>query len=230
MSYRHFSLQAGSAFCSLICLTLFLAGCSESGKITTYETLKPDAVREANHVDDGPRPERTAPPAMATSSTPVGEPSRMFAAIVPQGDQFWFFKMTGPVEDVGTLSAPLADFVKSIQFVNDKPEWTLPEGWTEQPGNQFRYATLVVPGASGPLEFSVSPLPNSGEERIQVTANINRWRGQLGLADLASESLDQLTDDIAQETSLVKAGDQNIYFVNIVGKSQATGMRPPFAN
>ncbi len=162
-------------------------------------------------------------------TSPAAKPVRMFAAIVPQGKEVWFYKMTGPVETVEALIKPLADFIQSVKYAEGKATWKLPAGWKEQPGNQFRFATLIVPSQSGPLEFTVSKLGAGPEEVPYVAANINRWRGQLGLKGIQIDDINQATDDITQPISKQKVGDQTIYYVNIVGKKSNQGMRPPFA-
>jgi carboxymethylenebutenolidase len=61
---------------------------------------------------------------------------------------------------------------------------TLPEGWTEQEGERpMRAATYSVPGG---LECAVFVLGGDGGG---VRANLDRWRGQLGLAPLGDEEL-----------------------------------------
>lgn len=57
-------------------------------------------------------------------------------------------------------------------------KWTLPAGWTESFPGGMRYATLK-PGADSPLEISVVALSGTAGGEV---ANVNRWRGQLGLA------------------------------------------------
>lgn len=55
--------------------------------------------------------------------------------------------------------------------------WRLPPGWKEVAGNGIRLATFVPPGGLK-TEATVVALPgDSGGE----LANVNRWRGQIGL-------------------------------------------------
>lgn len=64
-------------------------------------------------------------------------------------------------------------------------KWVVPKGWTEAPGSGMRYATLTPPGA-GKVELSVVVLPGpAGGE----PANVNRWRGQIGLPPLPDQEL-----------------------------------------
>lgn len=221
----------------LLSLAALLAGCEDKPKIRTYNTEKPADVHAGNHVDGETAADAPAMPPMmqnrpaAGTSAPAGEPVRMFAAIVPQGEQTWFYKVTGPVELVGKKATELGDFVKNVKYADGQPEWTLPEGWSREAGNTFRFATLKVPveGADEPLEMSVSALPGGAPETEQAVANINRWRGQVGLGDIDAKAIEAASDDLSQETSRVKSGESTIYFVNLVGKQQAGGMMPPFA-
>ena len=57
-------------------------------------------------------------------------------------------------------------------------KWKGPAGWTEKPGSGMRRATFVVPGEAGPADLSVVSLPGDAGG---VLANVNRWRGQVGL-------------------------------------------------
>jgi len=81
-------------------------------------------------------------------------------------------------------------------------KWVLPKGWTETPGSGMRYATLTPPGG-GKVEMSVVVLPGAagGEP-----ANVNRWRGQIGLPPLADEALAS-----ARKAVKCKAGAVAVY-------------------
>jgi hypothetical protein len=59
-----------------------------------------------------------------------------------------------------------------------RPEWTVPEGWTEAPSSGMRVASFRVATSSEPIDVSVVPL---GGDAGGDLANVNRWRGQLGL-------------------------------------------------
>src|SRR5688500_16517882 len=73
--------------------------------------------------------------------------------------------------------------------------WTVPEGWTEQPASGMRLGSFAVPGREGPAaDMSVVALsgPAGGD-----LANINRWRGQIGLAPLSAGELTRHSRRIA---------------------------------
>lgn len=64
---------------------------------------------------------------------------------------------------------------------HDRLGWKAPAGWKEEAGSGMRLATLTPPG--GQADLSVIQL--DGEAGGDL-ANINRWRGQLGLEPVAS--------------------------------------------
>lgn len=59
--------------------------------------------------------------------------------------------------------------------------WTAPAGWKEEPGNGIRLATFTPPQDSGKSEATVVALPGDAGGEL---ANVNRWRGQIGLTPL----------------------------------------------
>ena len=88
-----------------------------------------------------------------------------------------------------------------------KPEggalrWTLPKGWTESQGGAMRYASFKVP-VKGAIDASVVVLPGPAGGEL---ANVNRWRGQIGLAPLDEAGL-----AAARKTVPTKAGPIKVY-------------------
>jgi hypothetical protein len=141
-----------------------------------------------------------------------GEAARILGVIQHRADAVWFFKMTGdadlveqqkpafvaflksvnftaaaaptglpashpPVGDMGTLMAPTATISSE-----GKPNWQVPAGWQEVSGGQFLVAKFTIAGDSGAVAVNVSSSPGEGGGLV---GNVNRWRGQLGLAPLS---------------------------------------------
>lgn len=108
---------------------------------------------------------------------------RLLGALVPRADRFWVFKAMGPSETVAEQAEKFDAFLKSLKFAADKPiAWTVPEGWTEEPGKGMRYATLKA----GSLEVTVSALP---ADQNNILDNVNRWRGQVSLPPVSAADL-----------------------------------------
>ncbi|MEX0677962.1 MAG: hypothetical protein WD063_12850 [Pirellulales bacterium] len=200
-----------------ILATVMLVGCQKRDAITRYTVRKPPPIEPLARIN----PHR---PAVANGEQPTGEPTdRTLGAIVPLVPQGWFFKLTGPKDAVAAHEEVFTAFLKSVRFAPDgKPHWTLPAGWQERPGNQIRYATLVIPGGDKPLEVTVTALPNSGtDDEDYLLVNVNRWRGQMRLPPIAKEQL-------AGESSEIKLDGATATLVNIVGHAADTMGRPPF--
>ena len=150
-----------------------------------------------------------------------GDKSRILAAITRRDGVAWFFKMTGDDGLVAEQKAAFIEFLKTVSFSaagaqaqlppshppidggsmmapagpaassgQAKPNWEVPSGWKEISGGQFLVAKFVLAGAANTqASVNVSMSPGDGGGML---ANVNRWRGQLGLgpeaeADLAKD-------------------------------------------
>jgi hypothetical protein len=107
---------------------------------------------------------------------------RMIAGLVPAGDHTWFFKATGASPRVAERAGEIEAFLGGLKVEGGEVRWTLPSGWTEDKARRDRVATLLL----GSLELSVTKLGGTAGGPL---ANINRWRGQLGLPALAEAEL-----------------------------------------
>lgn len=65
--------------------------------------------------------------------------------------------------------------------------WTLPKGWKEQAASGMRAGSFLAPGAGG-KDVDVSIVPLAGDAGGEL-ANVNRWRGQLGLPPVDESNL-----------------------------------------
>jgi hypothetical protein len=185
------------------------AGCEQQEGIAHYKVAKTPASKV---------PQDAA--AQATVEQPTGEPKdRTLGAIVPFGQQGWFFKLVGPKDAVAAKSDEFMAFVKSIHFSSQgKPQWTLPEGWQEQPGSGIRFATLLIPTEGKPLEVSVTALPRTpGDETGYLLSNVNRWRGQMKLPPITKEEL-------AGESTQLELAGATATLVNLLGTATPSTM------
>jgi hypothetical protein len=92
-------------------------------------------------------------------------------------------------------------------------KWSLPKGWSEQPGGgTMRFATFKAPFA-GKLEATVVVLPGQAGGEL---ANVNRWRGQIGLPGFDQAGLTQ-----ARKVLKTKAGALNVYDFTSEGQAKS---------
>jgi hypothetical protein len=186
-----------------------LFGCGQQEEITSYKVKKPELVD---------------PTFTAAANRPAGPATvqQTLGLIVPVGDTSWFFKLTGETTSVEPQEAAFLEFAKTIKFstgADAKPTWTLPTGWKEFPGNEFRFATIRLPESESdakPLEISVSPAGGD------VLANINRWRGQLNLKPIAAA-------DMSDTTKALQIDGRDATFVSLVGTGSGQMGGAPFA-
>lgn len=91
-------------------------------------------------------------------------------------------------------------------------KWTLPKGWTDAAGSGTRYATLKPP-VSGRVDVSVVVLPGPAAGEL---ANVNRWRGQIGLAPIDEHAL-----SAARTVVKTKAGIVSVYDFSSEGDNES---------
>ncbi len=144
------------------------------------------------------------PPMVAPSPAPAAGKTRLLAAILPQADRTWFLKLLGPADSVAEQADAFDRFLRSVRFTgneNEPMQWTVPEGWKQLPGAGERLATFQVPGKDRPLELAITSFPGKVGT---LAANVNRWRGQLGLPPVSDETeLSKITKEL--EVNGVKA-------------------------
>jgi hypothetical protein len=145
------------------------------------------------------------PAQLVDLNNPAPPARRTLGAIITHGDQKWFFKMSGPAEQVTAAAQDFGAFVGSVRFgaakemaTTQAAEVTLagfdtPPLWErDATTNEFRV-----------LGFNIG----EGEQRAQVTVarmspqmtgglleNLNRWRGQVGLEPISDVTAYKPTD------------------------------------
>ena len=62
-------------------------------------------------------------------------------------------------------------------------KWDVPAGWTSVPASAMRYASFAAEKDGEKADISVVTFPGEGGSDLD---NVNRWRGQIGLAPLQS--------------------------------------------
>ncbi|MEO0529557.1 MAG: hypothetical protein AAF266_03165 [Planctomycetota bacterium] len=186
---------------------LLLTGCRPADQIRTYRVAKPKA--EASEAST----QRVSTP--VASAKPQGEPTdRMIGAILRSPSQAWFFKAVGPREPLDEAADTIRGFLESVRIEGDRPEWSVPEGWTEKPGGGMRLATLTIPHAdgAGETELSVIGLGLADDWDTQVLDNVNRWRRQLQQPPVTAATLDTAIEPLGEESNGAVLIDQVGWF------------------
>jgi hypothetical protein len=87
---------------------------------------------------------------------------------------------------------------------------TLPEGWKEVPGSGMRKVSYTLEGTS--IDFYLISL-SMGD----VPSNVNRWRGQVGLAPASAE-------EISSDVTIFKAGGHDVNYIEIYNEDGGKGI------
>ena len=171
----------------------------------------------------------------------AGGAQRIVVAVLHQNDTAWFFKMDGDADLVEKQKPAFVSFLKSFEFggkpapaamdasqlppshpaisstdaapatpAGNKPAWTIPAGWQDGPLAQFLVAKFLIAGDNGTqASVNVSSLTGDGGG---LAANVNRWRGQLGLPP---------SNEISSTPLAVGSGQASV--VELSGKAARTG-------
>ncbi len=92
------------------------------------------------------------------------------------------------VERVPEAPAPETAGEAAPTAAGEGRPWTAPDGWTEHAEPRpMRLATYLAPVAGGPVEVAVTRF---GGRVGGELANVNRWRGQMGLGPIGEGELD----------------------------------------
>jgi hypothetical protein len=157
---------------------------------------------------------------------------RIIAAMVTTANATLFFKMRGNAD---LAEAQKGDFIKWVAAVCDaqgqtgpsqmaaaaSPQdtsaaairWTTPEGWTEVPPSSMRYASFSASTEDGgKIDISVVTFPGDGGSDAD---NINRWRGQMGLAPVDANA-------VTSQVAPLNTGDTTFSTTDIAGNKMRT--------
>lgn len=155
---------------------------------------------------------------------------RIVAAMMTTPNATLFFKMRGNAD---LTEAQKGEFIKWVAAVCDVQtqtgssqtagappptssappiKWTTPEGWTEVPPSAMRYASFSAPAENGKIDISVVTFPGDGGSDAD---NINRWRGQMGLAPIDAST-------VPSQIAPLKTGDVTFSTTDIDGNKTRT--------
>ena len=93
--------------------------------------------------------------------------------------------------------------------------WTAPATWTAKPAGAMRKGSYAIKGDDGEADLSITAFPGSTGGLL---ANLNRWRGQVGLVPLAESELET-------NTVHVHVGELHVTVADFVGTASGKPTR-----
>ncbi len=183
---------------AILFLTLAFVGCDRDPLVRIYDVPKLSVI--------------------ATKS--VTQPKRFLIAIVPEENTAYFIKASDDPDRLDSLTDPLRQIAAGFKLdENQKPIWSVPDGWKVQPGNEIATAILEAPAEGTPVRFVVTALTFSQDWESYLEININRWRRQLGLPENSFAKQKPDLVEVARENATLPA-----YLLDLTGESSS---QPP---
>ena len=144
------------------------------------------------------------------------EKTRLVAVVYPHGDQTWFFKLMGPESGFDGVIEPFTAFMNTVHFAgkDDPPTWTKPDDWKQEEATKLVYAAFRVGSPDKPVKLTITMLPSKTDADM-LLANVNRWRGQLGLEPVTEDGLKALEKD--KQVQDLRIGDVDTHLVDMTG-------------
>ena len=189
-----------------------LAGCRPADDtVRSYDAPKENSKARA------PKAANAGPLAQPAEGSPV----RTLAVILPGADKYSrYVKLKAGADAVTAIEPQYLAFVKSIKVpASDEQPLTyeVPKGWLELPKRQFVAVAFRAGPPDQPLEITVST-PIGGD----VLFNVNRWRKEVGLEEIAADKLPESSKPLV-------GGPPGAILVDLRGTAQAgNSMRGPF--
>lgn len=114
------------------------------------------------------------------AQTPAPQTEAPQAAQIPES--------TSAVDPVLGGSAPETTQSASAPAADRDTPWVVPDGWELDSGERpMRVATYLAPVEGGTVEVAITRFPGTVGGEL---ANVNRWRGQMGLSPVGEAELD----------------------------------------
>ncbi len=151
----------------------------------------------------------------------------MVAAILPQSDQAWFFKIMGRKSAVDAVADDFKRFVQNMEFTDGTPViGELPANWKRGANRPMRFASIDINTPAQQLDLSISQLARSDQWDALVTSNVVRWRKQVGLdgTDEKWSSAEEL------QWAGSEASDDAAIWVDVMGRPEETAGSPMMAD
>lgn len=141
------------------------------------------------------------------SSGDPAKPDKILTVMIHRPGASWFYKLSGDAVTVEGQRTAFLDFIKSVKLDesatpaaaapanaeaggNDFAK-AAPKDWQVLPAGQMQLAKFAVPEVQGAkAQVSVSMFDNDTGGTL---ANVNRWRGQIGLGEITAAQLSEVT-------------------------------------
>jgi hypothetical protein len=143
------------------------------------------------------------------SSGDPAKPDKIVTVMIHRPGASWFYKLSGDSATVDAQRPVFIDFIKSVKLDESAASAAAPanveaggsgfakvapKDWQALPAGQMQLAKFAVPEVQGgKAQVSVSMFDNDTGGTL---ANVNRWRGQIGLGEITAAQLSEVTSPL----------------------------------
>jgi hypothetical protein len=143
------------------------------------------------------------------SSGDAAKPDKIVTVMIHRPGASWFYKLSGDSVTVEAQRTAFIDFIKSVKLDEVATPTAAPtnveagssgfakvapKDWQVLPAGQMQLAKFAVPEVQGAkAQVSVSMFDNDTGGTL---ANVNRWRGQIGLGEITAAQLSEVTSPL----------------------------------
>ena len=184
-------LRASTTACAALLVFCLLSGCRDQS-VTTYQTAKEPSTSATPETP-------AAMPGTAGGELPPGHP--------PIGGDMPALPPGHPA--IGSMPGDMAPAGPSP---DNSLTWAAPDNWAAKPLGAMRRGSFTVKRQGGDADCSIFVFPAASNPLL---ANINRWRGQVGLAPLTDAQL-------PAETASIENAGMKFTVVDLLGKQPGT--------
>jgi hypothetical protein len=150
----------------------------------------------------------------AAAPAPAAGEYRMLGAMFPADEPQWFFKYSGPSDEVAKYEADFDKLIASVKLGGPTGlEFAVPDGWERRPGREGGMVKVFATVNTKDNKQEVSITQSAGG----VEANLSRWVGQIGRRPTA--------DDVSKFTKVIDAGSLKGRRVDLTGPNNPATKR-----
>ncbi len=144
------------------------------------------------------------------TSGDAAKPDKILTVMIHRPGASWFYKLSGDTVTVEAQRTAFIDFIKSVKLDESATSAAAapanvgsggsefakvaPKDWQVLPAGQMQLAKFAVPDVQGAkAQVSVSMFDNDTGGTL---ANVNRWRGQIGLGEITAAQLSEVSSPL----------------------------------
>ncbi|MDD7985915.1 hypothetical protein PQO01_13275 [Lentisphaera marina] len=149
-------------------------------KVTLFNEDRKD-LTASKKAAPSTNPHASAPFASGAMPSVSANANAIMAAIIERPDATWFLKLIGPDQEIRDQANNIISVISSHSFdESGKLQYPVPSDWKEVPSSS---SMRIASYKTGEVDISLIKLG----PKQNIEANVNRWKGQIGLSSATKQ-------------------------------------------